>query len=726
MRGFIRNRLWNGLIFLVCLIAALAYAAPSTAQESMTVHDTSVQEPAVPQGTDTVPAAVLMSPADKVPAQDPAMAPAGTPAPRLDRDLNSLSIEELMEIEVQTVVSASRYRQKVSDAPASVTIITAEDIRKYGYRTLADILRSVRGFYTTYDRTYDYIGVRGFGRLGGRNTRILLLVDGHRLNDAIFDSAPIGTEFPLDVDLIERVEVTRGPGSSLYGSNAFFGVVNVVTRPAKDIGGRELSAEAGGYHTYKARLSSGTTGKNDQELLASASGFASEGDRLYFREYDPGYPLADLRAANGGYVDNGDYDDFRSAYAKYERGGLRLVAAYLERTKGVPTAAQGADFNEPDNQTVDERGYLDLQYSARTERGDEYTARAYYDLYRFDADRLYTGTLNKDLAEAASYGGEARVTTSLLNVHRLITGVEYEIRGRQDQWNGDIAPSSALYLDDRRRSRTWAAYIQDEITISPVFLLYAGIRRDEVSTFGGATNPRLAAVLTPVEHGTLKLLYGRAFRAPTVYEMFYEAPTTESNPGLQPETIDTYELAYEHDFGKRLRATVSRYSYSIKNLITQTYDSLSGSTSFQNQEKAVATGIELEVQKTWENGSDGRISYAYQKAEDPNTGELLSNSPRHLAKLNVDVPLAGDRFRAGLEEQYIGPRHTEAGRETPGTALTNVTILGRDRERTLEVSLSIYNLLDKRYADVVSIDLSPLDTVQQDGRTVRVKVTYAF
>ena len=723
MRGFFRNRLWDGLIYL---IAALVYAVPVFAQESVTALDPPVHAPLVlAPGTPSSPVEALTPLTDPVP-QEPVTAPTGTTAPKPDRDLNSMSIEELMELEVQTVVSASRYRQKVSDAPASVTIITSEDIRKYGYRTLADILRSVRGFYTTYDRNYDYIGVRGFGRLGDRNTRILLLVDGHRLNDAIFDSAPIGTEFPLDVDLIESVEVTRGPGSSLYGNNAFFGVVNITTRRAKDIGG-ELSAEAAENSTYKGRLSYGTAGKNDGAFLASASGFTSDGGRLYFREFDPQNPLSDPRAANGGHADNGDYDRFRSAYAKYDQGGLRLAAAYIERTKGIPTASHGADFDNPGNRTVDERGYIDLQYSTRSDQGNEYTARVYYDQYWFDADHLYTGTVNKTRDAATWYGGEARMTTRLWNAHHVIAGVEYEDRERQDQWNGDEGPSPVLFLDDQRSSRAWAAYVQDEIRVSPCFLLYAGIRRDQVSTFGGSTDPRLAAVLTPVEHGTLKLLYGRAFRAPTVYEMFYQAPpATLSNPALQPETIDTYELAYEHDFGKRLYASVSQYTYRIKNLITQTYDATSGTTSFQNQEKAEATGTELEVRKTWENGADGRISYTYQRAEDPNTGELLTNSPQHLAKLNVDVPLSRERLWAGLEEQYTGPRFTQAGRKTQGAAVTNLTLLGRNRSRTLEISLSIYNLLDKRYADPVSIDLSPLDTVQQDGRTVRAKVTYAF
>ncbi len=650
---------------------------------------------------------------------------AGEAAPD-GRDLKTLSIEDLMEIEVQTVVSASRYRQKVSEAPASVTIITARDIQKFGYRTLADILRSVRGFYITYDRNYQYLGVRGFGRPGDNNTRILLLVDGHRVNDAIYDSASIGTEFVLDVDLIERVEVSRGPGSSLYGSNALFAVVNVITRRAKDIGGVEISAEGGSQGTYKGRLSYGAAGKNGPDVLLSATGFTSAGDRLYFPAYDPGNPLADPRAANGGYADNGDYDRFGSAYAKYELGGFQLAAAYIERTKGVPTASYGTDFNNPGNRTTDDRGYVDLQYVSRFTGGAELTLRTYYDWYRYDADYLYTGTVNKDRAVASWYGGDIRLTTRLLNAHHVIVGSEYEVRDRQNQYNADVSPP-VVYLDDHRSSTKWAVYAQDEITVSPIFLLYAGIRYDKTSTFGGTTNPRLAAVIKPIENGTLKLLYGKAFRAPTVYELYYAAPPQVlNNPTLQPEQIDTYELVYEHDFGNGLRASASRYSYKIKKLITQTYDPSSGSTSFQNQERAEADGTELEVQKSWSSGADGRLSYAFQKAVDPKTGELLTNAPEHLAKLNLVVPIITERFFAGIEEQYTSPRTTVAGQRTESFAVTNLTLFGRSPQHRVEASFSIYNVFNKKYSDPVSGVLSPLDSIQQDGRTFRVKLTYVF
>src|SRR3954452_11166967 len=161
-------------------------------------------------------------------------------------DVADASIEELGRIKVYT---ASKHLQSGTDAPSSVTVITADEIQKHGYRTLADILQTVRGFFVTYDRNYSSLGVRGFARPGDLNTRVLLLVDGHRLNDNIYDEAMLGTEFPVDIDLISRIEVIRGPVSSLYGSNALVAVVNIITRRGRNLNGLELSSEAASFNT---------------------------------------------------------------------------------------------------------------------------------------------------------------------------------------------------------------------------------------------------------------------------------------------------------------------------------------------------------------------------------------------------------------------------------------------------------------------------------------------
>src|SRR5207247_1263804 len=187
-------------------------------------------------------------------------------------------------MEVPVVEAASKYRQKTTEAPSSVTIITSDEVKKYGHRTLADVLQTVPGMYVTYDRNYAFLGVRGVN-LGDNNNRVLLLVDGHRLNNSLSDSAYIGTEFILDVDLIDRVEIIRGPGSSLYGNNAFFGVINVITRKGPDMTGigAEGSGEIGSFDTWKGRATWGSKFENGLEMLLSGSFYSSDGqDRLYY------------------------------------------------------------------------------------------------------------------------------------------------------------------------------------------------------------------------------------------------------------------------------------------------------------------------------------------------------------------------------------------------------------------------------------------------------------
>lgn len=201
-------------------------------------------------------------------------------------DLSDLSLEQLMRVKVERVVTASLFSQLVTEAPASMTVITRDDILKYGYRTLADVLSSVPGLYITYDRNYSYLGVGGFSRPGDYNSRILLQIDGHRLNDNIYDTAAIGTEFPLDIDLIDHIEFMRGPGSSLYGSNAFFGVINVITRKSADVG-RELSSSVASFGTEAGRVSYATALGTAGDLLFSGSIYNSAGQSPRFSQNLP-------------------------------------------------------------------------------------------------------------------------------------------------------------------------------------------------------------------------------------------------------------------------------------------------------------------------------------------------------------------------------------------------------------------------------------------------------
>ncbi len=204
--------------------------------------------------------------------------------PGKPEDLTSLTLEQLMQVEV--VYGPSRYAQKASEAPSSVTVVTAEQIKQYGYRTLADVLRSLRGFYVTYDRNYAYVGVRGFGRPGDYNSRLLVLVDGHRINDDIYGSVLVENGFVVDLDIVERVEVVRGPSSAIYGTSAFFPViVNVITKDAETLG-RAVGVEAASYGTLKERATWSGQLPGGLELVAAGAHSDSRGQSLYFPEFD--------------------------------------------------------------------------------------------------------------------------------------------------------------------------------------------------------------------------------------------------------------------------------------------------------------------------------------------------------------------------------------------------------------------------------------------------------
>src|SRR5260370_6535735 len=225
-------------------------------------------------------------------------------------DLSGMSIEDLAKLKVDAVYGASKFLQKAPDAPASVTVVTAEEIQKYGYRTLADVLRSVPGFYVIYDRNYAYVGVRGLSWPGDYNARILFLLDGHRVNDNIYDGALVGTDFPVELDLIERIEIVRGPSSSVYGTGAFIAVVNVITKRGRDLDSAEISTEAGSWNSYKGRVIYGKRFDSGLETLLSGTFYDSHSEIATF--------------PNGGRSDELTQTD-RESQSEYPTGPAKIL-----------------------------------------------------------------------------------------------------------------------------------------------------------------------------------------------------------------------------------------------------------------------------------------------------------------------------------------------------------------------------------------------------------------
>ncbi len=652
---------------------------------------------------------------------------ATTTAAPLDsqQDLTALPMEQLLNLEVYT---ASKFTQKVSEAPSAVSIITAADIKAYGYRTLADILKSIRGMYVTNDRNYSYVGTRGFSRPGDYNSRVLLLLDGYRLNDGVYDGALVGTEAIVDVDLIDRVEFVPGPGSAIYGGNAFFGVLNIITKNGKNIGGAEVSGEAASFETRKGRVTYGNRSEGGLDVLLSASNYRSRGENLFFPEFnDP--------ATNNGVARNLDYDRYDQLFTKFSYGAYSLDVAYSERTKGIPTASFQQVFNDPRSQTVDEQAFINLKYYDKPSTSLDVQASLYYGHYAYAGDYVYDYppvTVNRDETRSDWWGGELRLLSTAFDRHKVIYGAEFRNDVHRDQSNFDRDPF-ASFLDDHRSKQTYGVYAQDEFSLSDSWILNAGLRQDHSTEDETATNPRLAVIHKFTPMTTAKLLYGTAFRAPNAYEKYYvtDGSQYKANPDLKPEKIKTYEVVLEHYLQNDFRFTGSVFSYKIDNLISLTLDPADGLFVFRNIDAAEAKGIELEAERIWSGGTRLRASYSWQLAKDSATGTRLSNSPRHLAKMNFTTPFFGDVWRAGTEIQYMGERTTPRGGKVSDFTVMNLTLTAERFAKNLEVSAGVYNLFDKKYADPPSTEhfdslFRYLDQITQDGRSFRLKLTYRY
>jgi iron complex outermembrane receptor protein len=632
-------------------------------------------------------------------------------APVGESQVSTLTLEQLAAADV--VFAAARRNQTLREAAAWVTVVNAADIRRQGFRTLGEILHSLPSFYLVDDRNYSYVGVRGFGRPGDYNTRILLLVDGLRLNDNIYDMAPVGHDFLVPVELIERVEIVRGPAAALYGNSAFFAVVNVITRRPRAIGG-EAQVAAASAGTGSARLSYGTQLADGTEFALSIALLNRSGRTHWFPDFGgAGAPTTSSAGADGE-------DDLEWNVA-LSRGAWSFAGAHTSRGKEVPTGAYDTLLGDDRTRTQDDRTLLTAIHQGGAWNGITPTTRLHWGRYAYEGSYASAPGLEglyRDRAIGVWLGGDLNLTATLLGRHRITAGLDVRHDLRQRQTAATVAPAETE-IDVQHAGTRWGLYVQDEVTLATGLVAHLGVRHDDAAHLGARTSPRLGLVWNPGDRSAVKLLYGSAFRAPNEYESHYYAAT---GPELRSEAIRTLELVFERTMAPDVRLVATAYASQIDDLITLRGDS-EGELGFANVEHITSRGAELALEAR-AGGLDGRASYSFGDAHERG-GASLTNSPRHLAKLSLARSVVAGRLEASANAQFTSARRTLRGQRVPRAWVTNASLRAPQLVGPIDVAATVYNLFDAQYSDPGSEEHRQ-DVIPQDRRSFRLQATWRF
>ncbi len=613
------------------------------------------------------------------------------------------------------ISSASRYGQSLYEAPASVTVVTHDEIRRFGYRTLAEVLSAAGGVFTSYDRNYTYVTVRGLAKAGDFNTRVLVLLDGRRLNQPVDDSSLLGTEELVDLEALDRVEIIRGPGSALYGTNAFYAVVNLVTRTGASARGVDAQLSGGSFETGQASFAGGTRTAGGLDVFAIASGYKSHGPDLYYPEFD-------APETSGGRAVGLDGDEFGRGLLRVMKGDFTVEGFYSTRRKEIPTASYDMVFGDPRARTHDGGGMVSAGYEHAFTDLSRVWATASYQSGSYDGDYPYEeeGVIS-DYIQSRWVTLESQYQRFVGGRHRISVGGELRRNLRLEQGVTDAFAFS-------QSSWVTAGFLQGELRLSERVTLYAGGRYDHYDTFGGSFSPRVVLVAEPASGTWLKGMYGRAFRAPGAYELYYEDGSVTQKPALdlEPERLETFELALERRVRAGLRGSLAVYHTKVRNLIGLVTDPADDLLVYANGETARSTGVEVALEGQITSILFTRASYAYQRAEEGAQDVRPVSSPRHVAHVATSLSLLDGRLVPGLEVHYLGPRTTLGGAEADSYTLAGLILQARPKPGSrLELLAKVGNLFDTAYSDPGGEEHRQ-DVLPRDGRTAWLSVRFRF
>nr|MBK7067536.1 TonB-dependent receptor [Deltaproteobacteria bacterium] len=646
--------------------------------------------------------------------------------------------------QVEEVTAASRAAEAVEDAPSSVSIISGAELRAMAYPTVTEALRGTRGVFLSDDRNYPTVGFRGYGRPGDYGNRVLVLLDGAPMNDSWLNSAYLGYDLRTDLEDLARIEVVRGPGSVLYGTGAFSGVVNLVSRGREEPTGVEGTLSTNQEGVARARVMGRYRANAHSGVWASVSGARS-----------PGRDIALPALAGPG------FDGTARGVDGFENGTLLGRAWYRalsmqwslhSRRKDVPGGAYDTVPGLAGTYLADTRGLLELRFDPRLSDSAQLITRlslnhyAYRSVLRHTDDPTNPGreTFNGTWIE-----GEIRGAFEVARGLRLNVGA-------QGQYHLDATQTSALVREDRirlptdfRDSRTFgiaAGYATAEWAPSEQVRVSGAFRGEYFSTIGRALPaPRLALIIRPYTGGNLKLMAGRAFRVPSIYELYYNdgGQTQEPSPGLLPETVWSGEVEFSHRIGSAWTALVSGYANYLDNLIALRESTANPALiRYENTRAPVLTlGGEAELRREWRQGWMVSASYSFQRSRyiveassrPQDALREVPNAPEHLFSVRAAVPVVPELFTLMSRLTVEGPRFDRfdrgtdpaQGRTDPGV-VWDVALSGRVERWGVRYAVGVYNVFDWRYVTPVSGEFDErLRSMPQLGRSFLFSATVA-
>jgi iron complex outermembrane receptor protein len=646
--------------------------------------------------------------------------------------------EELLLLSETFVKIATKTPKKLSKAPAIVTIITAEEIKNMGARTWIDVLETVPGFENTRGHHGNQIiGVRGVA--ADKANKIKVMIDGHSISEPLGGSAFHFNFSEMPVDFIQRIEIARGPGSALYGENAFLAVINIITKKAENIDGMILEVGGGSFNTQNYDFLFGKE-FGDFKVSAYADYYKSDGAKLSIKEDGQGKSGHTHDWLDRFYTNlNISYKDFSLNYF------------LMDKRSGTNTSTS---FATTDNGYFDiTQMFTELKYKHQVNKRLSIKPRLYFDLFdwefhneilregsKFKGNVFSDGLLSRRSTQITTWGGELELNYSLSERNNLLGGFQYQHYFLDDTTlHANFDPRTNLpltdgfqdisdeanFIDPDLEDHLLAMYLQDEWLITDDIYLTVGGRLDHYDNFGFQFSPRTSLVWSLLDDLHLKFLYGEAFRAPDILEQTSRNNlASKGNPDIKPEKIRTYEFGIRYNPLKIFQGEINLFYNEIRNIII--FDSgTSRPQLYINGGEIKSYGVETSVKSEYSKDTYIMANYSFANPEDEDGMDLPDISKY---KFNVVLNtylfkyLNGNAtvlFRGSKKREDDDPRD-----DIPPHCRVNLNLLAHNFYPNMEISASVHNLFDSKYSDPTSLKLR--EDIPREGRSFLIYLRYKF